>query len=148
MFLDNAKLLEPHKKRVRNIKEYFEKNSFEGSQFFKWTEEFNEMLEALSEYRILKEKKIPFFHENIVVIQKKINLAIKEMADELITREQWEDKNCYKENSIKKLKLEGLYDLYCELSKGNLLEEALNEKLKRTEKRIETGYYKQYLKNN
>lgn len=148
MFLSNANLLKPYEERIKNMKNYFENNSFTGSQFFKWTEEFKELLDALDEYKKLKEKKIPFVAGNITLIQKKINSAVKEMADELITRIQWDDNNGYKENSIKKLQLEGVYELYCELSKGTSLEEAIEEKILRTEDRIKTGYYKQYLKNN
>jgi hypothetical protein len=51
MYIKNEELVHMHQHIIMKNKKFFEDNSFEGSQFFKWTEEFNEMLKALDDLK-------------------------------------------------------------------------------------------------
>lgn len=143
MYIENEKVANLHHEKINENKKYFEENSFEGSQFFKWVEEFNEMMEALSD---LKKYKLSDGLKDKYEMH-----AVEEIADEAITRTQWNMSQKLKENAIKKMKLEGVYDIYEKMSEmylGNerAVEVITKEKIKRTEKYIKQGVYKQYLK--
>ena len=143
MYIKNEKVANLHNEKINENKKYFEENSFEGSQFFKWVEEFNEMMEALSDLKNYKLSDGP-------KIQYEMH-AVEEIADEAITRTQWNMSQKIKEDAIKKMKLEGVYDIYEKMSEmylGNerAVETIAKEKIKRTEKYIKQGVYKQYLK--
>ena len=87
MYIKNEELVHMHQHRIMKNKKFFEDNSFEGSQFFKWTEEFNEMLEALDD---LKKNGMG---------QNYLCHAAEEIADEVITRIQWDMSEELKENA-------------------------------------------------
>lgn len=136
MYKKNEELVHMHQHRIMKNKKFFEDNSFEGSQFFKWTEEFNEMLEALDD---LKKNGMG---------QNYLCHAAEEIADEVITRIQWNMSEKLKENAIKKIKLEKLYELYEFVSSHDLVKNFIKNKVYRTELFIETGIYTQYIKKN
>lgn len=136
MYKKNEELVHMHQHRIMKNKKFFEDNSFEGSQFFKWTEEFNEMLEALADLKKHGMEQSYLCH------------AAEEIADEIVTRVQWNMPKELKENAIKKIKLEKLYDLYELVSSYDLVKKFIKNKVTRTELFIETGVYTQYIKKN
>lgn len=122
--------IETEKERIMKIKSFFEERSFEGSQFWKWVQEFGEL-----------EQEIKNFIGNGT--EESLEKLVDEIADELITRAQT---NIKEEDLLKKLKLEKWETVYvevCSALKDRIIRK-IDFKLDRTEERIEKRYYEQY----
>ena len=128
--MEIRKKIEAEKERILKIKSFFEERSFEGSQFWKWVQEFGEL-----------EQEIKNFIGNGT--KDSLEKLVDEIADELITRAQTEIKE---EDFLKKLKLEKweiVYKDVCSALKDRIIKR-IDFKLNRTEERIKKRFYEQY----